>query len=288
MSKFFDFFENYYGSRWKNLFTALKEEDQKVLREVFPSDHTWDNLTPFKLLSGCYLPNEDLDYTKEVDADNLRHFYYMDPGSIIAARSLEVQEGETVLDMCSAPGGKGLILTEALMGNGHIDLNEPSRNRRERLKKVVRDHVPDELRNVVSVKGQDGLNFGLKFKDTYDKILVDAPCSGERHLIHRPSELSKWTPKRSKRLASRQYGLLCSALLSVKPRGTIIYSTCSISPLENDGVLEKLKLKKSDSFEVVELEGEMIDKADKTKFGRLFLPDTSGYGPLYIAKIRKV
>jgi len=286
MSKFDQFFSDHYGGRWTTLYEELKKDDQKVLRAVFPSDKKWP-LESFLEINHCYLPTEDLDYTKEVNEEGMRHFYYMDPGSIMAAKVLEVQPGDTVLDMCSAPGGKGLILIEDLKGEGNIDLNEPSRNRRDRLKNVIRQHVPEEFRTVVSVKGQDGLNFGIKSPDTYDKILVDAPCSGERHLIHSPTELEKWTPKRSKRLASRQYGLLTSALLALKPGGTLIYSTCSISPLENDGVLQKLKDKKGDQFEFVELSGKFIEKADKTDFGRLFLPDASGYGPLFIAKIRK-
>lgn len=286
MSNFDQFFSDHYRERWATLYEELKKEDQKVLRAVFPTNKKWP-LKSFTEIEHCYLPTEDLNYTKEVDEEGMRHFYYMDPGSIMAAKVLEVEPGDTVLDMCSAPGGKGLILIEDLKGEGNIDLNEPSRNRRDRLKNVIRQHVPEEFRSVVSVKGQDGLNFGIKSPDTYDKILVDAPCSGERHLIHSPMELEKWTPKRSKRLASRQYGLLTSALLALKPGGTLIYSTCSISPLENDGVLQKLKDKKGDQFEFAELDGEFIEKADKTDFGRLFLPDSSGYGPLFIAKIKK-
>jgi 16S rRNA C967 or C1407 C5-methylase (RsmB/RsmF family) len=286
MSKFDQFFSEHYGDRWASLYEELKKEDQKVLRAVFPAGKDW-SLSKFEEIEDCYLPTEELDYTKELNEEGMRSFYYMDPGSIMAAKQLQVQPGDTVLDMCSAPGGKGLILIEALKGEGSIDLNEPSRNRRDRLKNVIRQHVPDEFRSVVSVKGQDGLNFGIKSPETYNKILVDAPCSGERHLIHSPSELEKWSPKRSKRLASRQYGLLTSALLALKSGGTLIYSTCSISPLENDGVLQKLKDKKGDQFEFIDLEGSFIEKADKTDFGRLFLPDTSGYGPLFIAKLKK-
>ncbi len=286
MSKFEDFFSGHYGERWFGLYEELKKDDQKVLREVFPCGKVWE-LEVFDGIEHCYLPNDELDYTKEVDSEGLRSFYYMDPGSIMAAKLLDVQPGEIVLDMCSAPGGKGLILCESLKGEGHIDLNEPSRNRRDRLKNVIRQHVPEEFRGVVSVKGQDGLNFGMKSPDTYDRILVDAPCSGERHLIHSASELEKWTSKRSKRLAARQYGLLTSALLALKPGGTLVYSTCSISPLENDGVLEKLKSKKGDQFKFEELSGHFLDKADKTEYGRLFLPDTSGFGPLFISKITK-
>lgn len=181
-----------------------------------------------------------------------------------------------------------MILIEALKGKGVIHLNEPSRKRRERLKKVIRDYIPEDFRNVVSVKGQDGAHFGLKAPNTYDRILVDAPCSGERHLLHSPSELEKWTPKRSKRLAGRQYGLLCSALLALKTGGTMIYSTCSISPFENDGVLEKLVDKKKDQFEFEEIDHPFLKYAEKSLFGYHFLPDNSGYGPLFITKIKKI
>lgn len=151
---------------------------------------------------------------------------------------------------------------------------------------MVRDHVPNERRNQIFVKGKDGIRYGLVSPDTFDAILVDAPCSGEKHLIKSPQELEKWSEKRTKRLAQKQYGLLCSALLAAKSGATIVYSTCSISPYENDGVIQKLLEKKGDSVELA-TGIEAVPGAEKTEFGYLFLPDNMGIGPMYFSKLIK-
>lgn len=75
------------------------------------------------------------------------------------------------------------------------------------------------------------------------QVLVDVPCSSERHLIHDESELRKWTPRRSATLAKKQYELLLAALRTVRVGGIVVYSTCSISSLENDGVIAKVLYK---------------------------------------------
>ena len=120
--------------------------------------------------------------------------------------------------------------------------------------------------------------------DTFDRVLLDAPCSSERHVLKNENELAKWGPKRTKKLATIQYGLLCSALLSCKPGGTIVYSTCSLSPLENDNIIEKLLKKKGDQ---VELSNLPVDYFDQTEFGQISLPHRHKIGPIYMARLKK-
>ena len=127
----------------------------------------------------------------------------------------------------------------------------------------------------------------MSYPDTFDKILVDAPCSGERHLIQKTKELEKWSLNRTKRLAKTQYGLLCSALLSLKPGGYILYSTCSISPMENDDVIERLLTKKSTDVELASID-ETHDFVEKTNFGYIVLPDKTQAGPLYFTLLKKL
>ena len=120
-------------------------------------------------------------------------------------------------------------------------------------------------------------------------MLVDAPCSGEKHLLETKSELDQWTPSRTKKLASRQYSLLCSALLTVKPGGVITYSTCSISPLENDGVIERILKKKPDQIESVSDSNSIPDFVEKTEFGYQIMPDQSGgFGPIFWSVLRRI
>ncbi|MDD0851882.1 hypothetical protein HBN50_02190 [Halobacteriovorax sp. GB3] len=288
---FDDFFSEFYSSRWDTLKKAMIEKDFKVWRRNKFSDLKMCEsleLRPIEWLESCYYPGENSEDLKLCDENGIRLFYGMDPASIIVARTLAINSGDEVLDMCAAPGGKTLVLFESLVDGGNQKSNEVSRTRRDRLKRVIRDYIPEEKRMRISISGKDGLRFGLDEVETYDKILVDAPCSGEKHILESESELSKWTVKRTKRLAGLQYGLLCSALLAAKKEAEIVYSTCSISPLENDDVLEKLLSKKGDQFEFSPLEGPIYDLGEKTKYGVIFLPDHCGFGPLFVSRLKKI
>lgn len=247
------FYASVYGSRWPVLLEALLSAEAKVLRPCF----------------GGYAS------------------YGMDPASIRAAQALGVRPSERVLDLCAAPGGKALILAEALEGRGELVANELSRDRKMRLKKVMEEHVPESSRTLIQVTGFDGNQFGLKRKDSFDRVLLDAPCSSERHLLHDDPTQKDWKESRSRQLAMRQYSLLCSALLSLKPGGTLVYSTCSISPLENDGVVERLLQKKSAQV-ILDPNVEDLMDLEKTRFGFQLFPDRmNGIGPIYLSRLIK-
>ncbi len=279
--KFDEYFSNQYGQRWESLKKGLLSQESQVIREVF----TGEKLEPQQIFELTSYSKDKYQLVDQRDEQGLKKAYVMDPASIIAALALEVTEDDFVLDMCAAPGGKALILLEAIQ-SGELWTNEISAARRVKLKEVIQLHTPRSKRPLVHIKGKDGNRYGLGFKDTFNRVLVDAPCSGEKHLLHSSKELAKWSPKRSRRLAINQYSLLCSALLSLKSRGYILYSTCSISNLENDDVIEKILLKKEDS---VELSLPTFDHPfiEKTKFGYQILPDISGFGPIYFSRLRK-
>lgn len=278
---FDEYFSSQYGQRWEDLKKGLLKQESQVVRETFSPK----NLTTKEVFELCKYSTEDFQALNQRNTQGLKDSYVMDPASIIAAMALETQPDNFVLDMCAAPGGKTLILLERLV-TGELWANEISAARRIKLKAVIQSHTPKDRRPLVHIKGKDGNRYGLNFKDTFDRILVDAPCSGEKHLLHSPKEFEKWSPKRSKRLAIGQYSLLCSALLSLKSSGLILYSTCSISKLENDDVIEKLLLKKS---EMVELDLPDFNHPfiEKTKFGYQILPDKSGFGPIFFSRLRK-
>lgn len=210
----------------------------------------------------------------------------MDPASVVAARALQVQAGDRVLDMCAAPGGKTLILAEALREEGEITANEISAARRERLKKVIQQYIPRNIRDRVWVTGKDGGLLAVQNREKFDRVLLDAPCSGERHLLANKAEMTEWTLKRSSKLAQRQYALLTGAIEAAKVGGRIVYSTCSISPLENDGVIRRILEKKKDRIQVLGYIPEI--ESEKTDFGQQYLPDRCGFGPLYFSVLEKI
>ncbi len=214
------YFENIYGPRWQALKEKLGVPEKQVLRRNLFAENS-AILSPILAdavaeLADCYW-KPDL-FRLEKNTEGLYGYYVMDPASVITALALEARPDETVLDMCAAPGGKSLVLAEA-MRSGNLILNEMSESRRERLNRVLHEYIPRDHRLFIAIKGLDGNQYGLRQPGVYDRVLADVPCSGERHLFENSSELSLWTVKRTKNLAIRQFSLLSSAWLSVKTGG---------------------------------------------------------------------
>lgn len=284
---FQNFYREQWGERWAGLDQSLRQAETQVARRNHFADVSVEGLRPFgPEFAHCFEPNDSLRRELPRGSEGLLGFYLMDPASVWIARALNVQPDDVVLDLCAAPGGKSLCLIEALAsGSGEILANEPSPGRRERLMKVIQQYVPRDVRERVRVTGKEGGLFSKSHPETFDRILVDAPCSGERHLLENQKEMTVWSPSRSKRLAQEQYALLSGALEALKLGGTIVYSTCALSHLENDAVLEKFLKKKGDRADVTELP--LPDGAERTRYGVQFLPDRLGYGPLFAAQIVK-
>lgn len=250
---------------------------QKISFENFYTDiynERWDDLKRSFL-------SEKKHYSLNLGID--KETYFLDEASVVAANNLKVMPGDTVLDMCSAPGGKALVLLKNLKGEGKIVLNDRSATRRSRLKNVIKDY--HGLHEWIEFTSHDATKWGLYEKDVYDKILLDAPCSSEAHLIKNPKYISEWSIKRTQGLAQKQYAMLASAIMALKVGGTVMYSTCALSPFENDGVIDKLLKKQSDLVQIENLE---IQGAEKTKYGHIFLPDKTSIGPLYFCLIKKI
>ena len=250
--EFFDYFEGIYGDRWPALLEALKGEG--LAAEL----HFGENLEP----------------------------YFLDEASIFAAECLQVEPGMEVLDMCAAPGGKTLVLASKLQGKGSLQSNDRSPDRRLRLQHVIENSLPESWRSIIRVTGYDGMKFGLHKKESYDRILLDAPCSSDRHVLNAPQYLKEWSSKRVKRLSVEQGALLASAVDALRPGGVLVYGTCALSPLENDAVVSKI-LKKRPSMEL-DFIRDIPEGADRTACGVHILPDKAkGSGPIYCARMRK-
>lgn len=218
------------------------------------------------------------------DSNNVCDSYMLDAASVLATEALELAHGDNVLDLCAAPGGKSLAILQQLgLPVGRLTANEVSFERRRRLWKVITEYIPENLRHCVCVTGRDGMRWSGS--ELFDKVLVDAPCSSERHLLQNHEELYKWTEQRTVNCAKRQLALLNAGLKSVHVGGLVVYSTCSISYTENDGVIEKALKKLKIDFEVVHQKWLL---GEETEHGWIVLPDTqSGWGPLYFSVLRR-
>eukprot|EP00762_Andalucia_godoyi_P001377 ANDGO_04833.mRNA.1 Ribosomal RNA small subunit methyltransferase F len=171
-----------------------------------------------------------------------------------------------VLDMCAAPGGKTVALANLLAARDssmsfEIFSNDVSQQRRVRLRRVIEEWMVGAPQSMgkLGVIGIDATNpsklFAKFAPHSFDFILVDAPCSSERHLLADPAEMEKWSPARTVQNAQRQLQLLLSAAHLIKPSGRVVYSTCSISPLENDSVVDNFTRKLERNLQRYGLDG---------------------------------
>ena len=173
--------------------------------------------------------------------------------SIAATVALNPQPGERVLDICAAPGGKTSHIAAMMNNTGEIIANDRSRARCHRLRALL-----DKLSAQASVRCGDGANIGHRQPDSYDRVLVDVPCSGEGRFTHLdPKTYTDWTINKTRRLASMQKSLLHSALAAVRPGGVVVYSTCTLNRVENEAVLERALKRYGDGptgveFDVIE------------------------------------
>ncbi|MDR2803903.1 MAG: 16S rRNA methyltransferase [Treponema sp.] len=214
--------------------------------------------------------------------------YIMDRASIMAARSLRLPEHGLMLDACAAPGGKTLVLAAESSPRLKILANEPSSERRRRLQNVLDESLDAETRSRITVSGFDAAALAAKKSEhgRFDGILLDAPCSSERHLLSNQKYLAKWTEARPRFLSKRQWALLSAAFLLLKNDSCLVYVTCAISAEENDRVAARLAVKYGSR---VTLDRPDFSEGEDTEFGKIILPDkAAGMGPMYIARFYKI
>lgn len=164
-------------------------------------------------------------------------FYIQSLASMLPVIVLDPQPGEKILDMCAAPGSKTTQIA-ALTGNkAEITAGEDDYTRAKKLESVLEQfHVKN-----VDLKITDGRKHGRLTPFTYDKVLLDAPCSGEGLIYLRSaSALRFWSIRKSKILALLQRDLIESAFRALKTGGTLVYSTCTLEPAENEGIVSFL------------------------------------------------
>lgn len=177
--------------------------------------------------SGFYVEGEGLGRTVLHAAGA---YYVQEPSAMSVVPAMELKEGERTLDLCSAPGGKGSQIASYLKGSGVLVLNEPVPARRDILARnierlgiknvAITCALPENLENI--------------FGGYFDKILVDAPCSGEGMFKKEENAIPEWSLENVKMCAERQKRILQSADKMLCGGGRIVYSTCTFSPEEDE------------------------------------------------------
>ena len=162
-------------------------------------------------------------------------YYLQEPSAMAPAALLDAQPGQRVLDLCAAPGGKSTQLAAAMRGQGLLVCNEIHPKRARILSSnIERLGIQNAL-----VLNEHPAALAARFSGYFDRILVDAPCSGEGMFRKEEAALADWSPETVQMCAARQYEILCSAAQMLRPGGRLVYSTCTFAPEENEGVVSR-------------------------------------------------
>ena len=213
-------------------------------------------------------------------------FYVQDPGAMATVKALDIQRGWRVLDACSAPGGKASQLATAIGDDGVLLANEYVP---KRAKIIVSNFERLGIKNAV-VTSLDTAKIGDMFHSYFDLVLCDAPCSGEGMFRKYDEAVEEWSEENVRLCAERQTEILNNLAGSVREGGYLLYSTCTYSPEENEGVVADF-LKDHPNFSLCTVREELIsataDGIMGMKEARRFYPHkTPGEGQ-FIALMKK-
>lgn len=221
-------------------------------------------------------------------------FYIQEASSMIPPEVMRPTEDMLVLDMAAAPGSKTTQLAQHMKNRGCIVANDVSV---KRLKALTNNLERMGVINVC-VTQLDGRRFGKIAPDTFDMVLVDAPCSAEGTIRKSYKAIHNWRHWVHEKLAETQKMLLVSAYKAAKPGGLILYSTCTFAPEENEGVVSYLLERYNVITEPIELEGLNTSETIPEWEGRVFhelvkncirvYPHKNEVGGFFVAKLRKL
>ncbi|KAG7256490.1 hypothetical protein CRUP_021000 [Coryphaenoides rupestris] len=253
--------------------------------------------TPLRLSSNikCLVfPRGDITRFKSARPDQLSllNYYLLDAASVLPCLALDVQEGHRVLDLLLVPYSEGFLR-----------VNDSSVSRTMRLKSVLHSYVPKELLSTdhLWVTSTDGTRWSEDESDTYDRVLVDVPCTTDRHSATEEDFNNIFRKSRTmerKRLPKLQLDLLLAGVRAARPGGEVVYSTCALSQLQNQCVVQQaihLAHQEGIQLQVVSLQplvhtfSGTFNFAPDLLLGEMVVPHLSAnFGPTYMCKLRRL
>lgn len=175
-------------------------------------------------------------------------YYIQEPSAMSAVHLLDVKPGERVLDLCASPGGKSTQIASALGGAGLLVSNDANFSR---MPQLMRNVEMAGITNAI-ITCETPKKLATRFEGYFDKVLVDAPCSGEGMFRKDPASINGWDAGKPARLADIQQSILFEAAKMVKGGGYMVYSTCTFNKTENEDVIAKF-LSTHKNFECVKV-----------------------------------
>ncbi len=228
---------------------TLLAAQQPVLAElhahgIFPE--------PVADIPGCFrIPVGDRRRLTESPSHTAGHIYIQNPASMLAPLVLDPRPGQRVLDLCAAPGSKTLQMAAMMENQGWISAVEPVRERFHRLRANVARHGA----RIVHTYQRDGTRVWRLVGESFDRVLVDAPCSSEgRFSLCNPDSYAYWSEKKIREMAKKQKRLLYAGLQCVKPGGRLLYCTCTMAPEENEAVVAAILRKFAGAVTIVPID----------------------------------
>lgn len=283
-------YENYLASFECDAYQGLRVNTAKISVEDFIK------LSPYELKQVSWCPNGFYYDKAQKPAKHPFYFaglyYIQEPSAMTTASLLPVEEGDMVLDLCAAPGGKSTELAAKLNGTGLLVTNDISNSR---AKALLKNMEVFGVGNAL-VTSEPPNKLTKRFPEFFDKILIDAPCSGEGMFRKQGNMTKAWEKNGVDLFVGLQRSILKEAVTMLKPGGIMIYSTCTFSKEENEQAIEYL-LSLDDSLHLQELP--LFDGFDKghpewgltgneelTKCRRLWPHRIDGEGH-FVAMVRK-
>ncbi|MGN1054883.1 MAG: RsmF rRNA methyltransferase first C-terminal domain-containing protein [Erysipelotrichaceae bacterium] len=245
-----DEYDDYLNSFNEKRIHSLRVNNAKISNEEF------ERICPFKIKRIPWIENGY--YFDENDRPSKHPYYYaglyylQEPSAMTPANVLPIEKGDIVLDACAAPGGKSLELASKLGDSGLLVSNDISVSRAYSLLKNL------ELggHKNIYVMAEDISKLSKKFVKSFDKILIDAPCSGEGMFRKDPSIIKEWEDKGNEYYANLQKDIVKSAVSMLKDGGMMVYSTCTFDKSEDEDIVsyilsldDDLKLERINEYE---------------------------------------
>ena len=256
--------------------TFLRVNNTKISSEALISefDKLGISVKASTITDNC-LEAEGFGAVERLEPFKKGYFHVQDLSSQLCCKALDPRPGDTVIDLCAAPGGKVFTVTEMMGGNGRVIACDIHSNRVELIKKGA-----ERLGLPIEAAENDAKIFNAGFPQA-DKVLCDVPCSGFGVIRSKP-ELKYTDLKSVSRLPEVQYDILCTASEYLKLGGELVYSTCTLSRDENDRIIDRF-LEEHKGFKPVNI----LEEYGNSGCKMTVFPKDFGCEGFFISKIRK-
>lgn len=271
--------EGYQNNRVVSLrINSIKTTKESIIKTLNENNISYEEISWY---DNAIVVNTKADELKKLDIYNNGEIYLQSLSSQLPPLFLNPQENELILDMAAAPGGKTTEIAALSNNKAMITAIEKNKIRSERLQY----NIDKQGAKKVSVLNTDARNLNEYFM--FDKILLDAPCSGSGTFTN--SNFDNFSDDLVERSTKFQKSLITEAIKHLKVGGELIYSTCSILDVENEKIIEYI-LSNNKNIELVPLDLTNYQDLPQlpTKEGTLCVMPTKYYEGFYVAKIKKI